>query len=204
MFEPGQIVGEYQVVRQLGRGGLGAVYEAVHRISRRAEAMKVLLTEGDGPEGEARFIQEIQLLASLHHPHIAQLHNAFHFGSQIIMMMELVQGEDLHSPSRRSRLALPDLINLSLQVLSALEYAHGHGVVHRDIKPANIMVTIESGAKLLDFGIATTQRGAHLTATGFLVGSPTYMSPEQIRSEPATPQSDIYSMAVSLYELIAG
>lgn len=204
-FEAGQVVGEYKIVRVLGRGGLGAVYEAVHLISQRAEAMKVMLPEQTGtPEMKERFRREIQLLASLNHPNIAGLHNAFYHQDQLIMVMELVEGEDLRTRSHNARIPLPMLMDFAMQVLGALEYAHTRGVVHRDIKPANIMVSPANLVKVLDFGIAISQGSVELTKAGSLIGSPLHMSPEQIRGEKATGHSDIYSLGVTLYELIAG
>lgn len=204
-FAPGQQIGEYQIVRPLGRGGLGAVYEATHTISQRAEALKVLLPEQMGAKGmDERFLREVRLLASLNHPNIAGLHNAFRLGEQLVMVMELVTGEDLRTLSRRVRIPLPQLGRYAVQVLSGLDYAHTRGVVHRDIKPANIMVTNDGTAKLLDFGIAITDRSHDLTQAGLLIGSPMHMSPEQFRGEKATAQSDIYSLGITLYELIAG
>ena len=204
-FGIGQVVGEYKIVSVLGRGGLGAVYQAVHLISQRAEAMKVMLPERTGtPDMKERFRREIQLLASLNHPNIAGLHNAFYFEDQLIMIMELVEGEDLRTRSRSARIPLPELMNFALQVLAALDYAHARGVVHRDIKPANIMVSPAGLVKVLDFGIAISEGSVELTKAGSLIGSPLHMSPEQIRGEKATQQSDIYSLGVTLYELIAG
>ncbi len=204
-FEVGQVVGEYKIVRVLGRGGLGAVYEAIHLISQRAEAMKVMLPEQTGtPDMKERFRREIQLLASLNHPNIAGLHNAFYFEDQLMMIMELVEGEDLRTRSRSARIPLPHLMNFAQQVLAALDYAHARGVVHRDIKPANIMVSPAGLVKVLDFGIAISEGSVELTKAGSLIGSPLHMSPEQIRGEKATQQSDIYSLGVTLYELIAG
>ena len=204
-FEAGQVVGEYKIVRVLGRGGLGAVYEAMHLISQRAEAMKVMLPEQTGtPDMKERFRREIQLLASLNHPNIASLHNAFYLGDQLIMVMELVEGEDLRTRSRNSRIPMPMLMDFAMQVLAALDYAHARGVVHRDIKPANIMVSPAGLVKVLDFGIAISQGSVELTMAGSLIGSPMHMSPEQIRGEKATQQSDIYALGVTLYELIAG
>ena len=204
-FQAGELIGEYKIVRPLGRGGLGAVYEAVHLISQRADALKVLLPEQTGTQEMAeRFRREIQLLASLNHPNIAGLHNAFYFNGELIMVMELVEGEDLRTRSRSARIALPMLMDYAVQVLTALDYAHARGVVHRDIKPANIMVSPAGLVKVLDFGIAITQKSVDLTMAGALIGSPMHMSPEQIRGEKATAQSDIYSFGVTLYELIAG
>lgn len=204
-FQAGQVVGEYKVTGVLGRGGLGAVYGATHLISQRAEALKVLLAEQTGTaEMAERFRREIQLLASLNHANIARLLNAFYFQEQLVMVMELVEGEDLLTCSRRTRIPLPALIDYAQQVLAGLEYAHGRGVVHRDIKPANIMITPAGVVKILDFGIAVAASSADLTVAGSLIGSPTHMSPEQVRGEKATVQSDIYSLGMTLYELIAG
>ena len=204
-FSPGQIVGDYTVEGLLGQGGLGAVYRATHLISGRTEAMKVMLPEQTGtPDMMERFRREIQLLAALNHPNIAGLHHAFEVDGQLIMIMELVEGEDLRSCSRRTRISLPVLIEAAAQVLSALEYAHARGVTHRDIKPANIMISAAGAVKVLDFGIAISQQSPELTAAGSLIGSPTHMSSEQIRGEKATAQSDLYSLGVTLYELIAG
>ncbi len=204
-FSPGQKVGEYEIVQLLGAGGLGAVYKAQHRISRRFDALKVALS-GRMESGEAteRFQREIQVLAALNHPNIASLHTAFYHDDELIMVMELVGGEDLRFRSRRATIALPRLLDYAAQVLSALEYAHGLGVVHRDIKPANIMVTPEERIKVLDFGIATNSVSANLTATGAMIGSLNYISPEQIQGGRATPQSDLYSFGITLFELITG
>lgn len=205
LFTPGQQIEDYRIVRPLGRGGLGAVYEAVHEISQRSEALKILLPEQTGTgEMAERFLREVRLLASLNHPNIAGLHHAFRHQDQLVMVMELVRGEDLRAQSRRTRIALSQLVQYSVQILAGLDYAHQHGVVHRDIKPANIMVTPEGTVKLLDFGIAITDRSEGLTQIGLLIGSPLHMSPEQFRGEKATPQSDIYSLGITLYELIAG
>jgi eukaryotic-like serine/threonine-protein kinase len=203
-FEAGQRIGDYEVVRVLGTGGLGEVYEVRHAISQRAEAMKVLLAEQRGPDIGERFRREIQMLGALSHPHIAALHNAFYHNDQLIMVMELVSGETLRSKSVRTLLSVPQVLRYARQVLSALDYAHQRGVVHRDIKPSNIMITTEDEVKLLDFGIAISDRAADLTAPGFVVGSISYMSPEQISGDKATVRSDIYSVGVTLYEILTG
>lgn len=204
-FEPGTTLGEYTIEATLGHGGLGTVYRVKHRISQRLEAMKVLLPERTGTlESAERFRREIQMLASLNHPNIARLNTAFYFEEQLVMMMELVEGEDLRTLSRRTRIAIPQLLDYSSQALRALDYAHCHGVVHRDIKPANMMVSPAGMMKVLDFGLAQNGASTDLTLAGSVVGSPIYMSPEQVRGEKATAQSDLYSFGVTLYELIAG
>jgi eukaryotic-like serine/threonine-protein kinase len=204
-FETGQRVGDYEVVRVLGTGGLGEVYEVRHSISQRAEAMKVLLSDQrSGAEIGERFRREIQMLGALSHPNIASLHNAFYYDGQLIMVMELVSGETLRSKSVRTLLSVPQVLRYARDILSALDYAHHHNVVHRDIKPSNIMITAEDEIKLLDFGIAISDRSADLTAPGFVVGSISYMSPEQISGDKATVRSDLYAVGVTLYEVLTG
>jgi serine/threonine-protein kinase len=204
-FEIGQRIGDYEIVRVLGKGGLGQVYAASHVISQRCEALKVLLPEErPGAEVGERFRREIQLLGALSHPNIASLHNAFYHEGQLVMVMELVNGQTLREKSARGRIPVLTIMQYTRQVLSALDYAHSHGVVHRDVKPTNIMITGDDQAKLLDFGIATSDRSADLTAPGFMVGSVNYMSPEQIAGDKATVRSDIYAVGVMLYEILTG
>ena len=204
-FELGQRVGDYEILRILGKGGLGQVYEACHVISQRCEALKVLLTdERAGGEMGERFRREIQLLGALSHPNIASLHNAFYHDSQLVMVMELVKGQTLRDKSARTRIPVLQVLQYTRQVLSALEYAHRRGVVHRDVKPTNIMITEDDQVKLLDFGIAISDRSAELTAPGYMVGSVNYMSPEQIAGDKATTKSDIYAVGVMLYEILTG
>jgi serine/threonine protein kinase len=204
-FEAGKVVGEYTVECILGQGGLGTVYRVKHNISQRQEAMKVLLPERTGTlEMTERFKREIRTLASLNHPNIARLNTAFYFEDQLVMMMELIEGEDLRTLIRRARIGIPQLLDYSSQALLALEYAHARGVVHRDIKPANMMVSPSGQMKVLDFGLAQEESSGELTMAGSVIGSPIYMSPEQVRGEKATPQSDIYSFGVTMYETMAG
>ena len=204
-FEAGQRVGDYEIVRVLGTGGLGEVYEVRHAISQRAEAMKALLPDQrTGAEIGERFRREIQMLGALNHPHIASLHNAFYHEGQLMMVMELVSGETLRAKSVRTVLSVAQILRYARQILSALDYAHHRGVVHRDIKPSNIMITTDDEVKLLDFGIAISDRSADLTAPGFVVGSISYMSPEQISGDKATVRSDIYAVGVTLYEVFTG
>jgi len=204
-FEAGQRIGDYEVVRSIGAGGLGQVYEVRHLISQRSEAMKVLLPNQRATEEMSeRFRREIQLLGALAHPHIAGLHNAFYGDGQLIMIMEFVSGETLRARGSRMRMPVHQVLLYAQQILSALEYAHARGVVHRDIKPSNIMVTSSNEIKLVDFGIAISDNSADLTAPGFMVGSVSYMSPEQISGGKATTRSDIYSVGVTLYEILTG
>ena len=204
-FEPGQRIGDYGIVAKLGAGGLGVVYEVQHLISGRREAMKILLPEQSGaPDLAERFRREVQTLATLNHVNIAALHTAFYNGNQLAMVMELVHGETLEDRRLRTGQTLPQVLDYTAQILRALVYAHGLGVVHRDIKPSNIMITESGLVKLLDFGIAFQEQSTHLTRTGYLLGSLNYMSPEQVRGSEATARSDIYSVGITLYELLTG
>src|SRR5580704_13532140 len=204
-FEAGQRIGDYEVVARLGAGGLGVVYEVQHLISGRREAMKILLPDQSGtPEMVERFRREVQTLAALNHVNIAQLHTAFYYENQLAMVMELVHGETLRDLRARAGITLPHALAYISQVLDALAYAHRLGVVHRDIKPSNIMISDGGVVKLLDFGIAVTGVGSDLTRAGYLLGSLNYMSPEQIGGSKAGPRSDIYSVGVTLYELLTG
>jgi serine/threonine-protein kinase len=203
--EPGQKIGDYEIVAKLGAGGLGVVYEVEHRISHRREAMKILLTgQAAAPGTVERFHREVQTLATLNHPNIASLHNAFYYQDQLIMVMELIPGETLRERQLRGHISVAEAIHYLTQTLHALDYAHHLGVVHRDIKPSNIMIAAGNHVKLLDFGIARTEEATEITRTGFLMGSLNYMSPEQVRGDKATPRSDLYSAGVTLYELLTG
>ncbi len=203
-FEPGEKIGDYEIVAKLGAGGLGVVYEVRHLISQRREAMKILLPDQGTPEMVERFHREVRTLATLNHVNIAALHTAFYNGNQLAMVMELVHGETLADRRLRMGISLSQVVDYTSQVLQALVYAHRLGVVHRDIKPSNIMITEGGEVKLLDFGIAFQAKSGHLTQTGYLLGSLSYMSPEQVNGSEATARSDIYSVGVMLYELLTG
>ncbi len=204
-LEPGQTIGDYEVLSQLGTGGIGEVYRVRHIISQRTEAMKFLRSDRTGGELPERFLREIRVLASLSHPSIARLHTAFKVDDQIAMVMEFIEGEDLHW---KLRSAWPgravEGIEYIRQVLSALAYAHARDVIHRDIKPSNIMITPEGQAKLLDFGMAFKAADLSVTRPGFILGSLHYMSPEQVRGERGDARSDLYSTGITLYEIVTG
>jgi serine/threonine protein kinase len=204
-FEIGQRVGDYEIVSMLGVGGMGRVYRVRNIISDRTEAMKVLLPDLVAEQDLAvRFISEIRMLASFDHPNIAQLHTAFQVDNQLVMMMEFVEGFTLEQRAKQGPIPQSDVINYMQQVLAALSYAHSRGVVHRDIKPANIMVTSHGVVKLMDFGIAKSHVEQDLTRPGTTMGSLYYMSPEQVRGGTVDARSDIYSVGVMMYELLAG
>ncbi len=204
-FNAGDVVGDYRVIGTLGAGGMGEVYRVQHVISQREEAMKVLLRDlGEDPARAERFSREIQLHARLNHPNIAGMHTAFHVGNQLLMVMELVEGQSLRSLMRGAGVGLWQGVDIIRQVLAALAYSHEMGITHRDIKPSNIMLTVQGQVKLLDFGLATAAGDQRLTRTGAIVGSLHYMPPEQIRSEAVDARSDIYSVGATLWEITAG
>jgi len=199
----GQNVGDYEVLGALGAGGIGEVYKVRHVISQRTEAMKLLRPDRSGSELSERFLREIRVLASLSHPHIASLHTAFKVEDRIAMVMEFIQGEDLHWKLRSKwpGRAMKG-IEYIRQVLSALEYAHAREVIHRDIKPSNIMVTPDGEVKLLDFGMAFKAADHSVTRPGYVLGSLHYMSPEQVRGERVDARSDLYATGITLYEIL--
>jgi serine/threonine-protein kinase len=203
-LEPGSKIGDYEVLGKLGAGGMGSVYKVRNELSDRVEAMKVLLPdlEGHADLGN-RFLREIKVQAGMDHPNIAKLYTALRIDNQLLMCMELVEGVPLDQRLREGPIALVDAVDYAVQVLSALEYAHQRGVVHRDIKPANMMLMPDGKIKLLDFGIAKASDN-RLTVTGTTLGSLYYMSPEQIQGGQVDVRSDVYSVGVSLYELVTG
>jgi len=212
-FGPGDRIGDYEVLAPLGAGGMGSVYKVRHAISQRIEALKVILpSTSSTPETVERFLREIRLQASLEHPHIASLHNAFRIHDELVMVMEFVEGVSLSEKLRSPGITLGQALEYAAQVLAALAYAHAHGVIHRDIKPSNVMIASHSVVKLLDFGLAMSSssgaggRDGDLTLTqpGMLLGSPYYISPEQARGERADARSDVYSSGAMLYEMVAG
>jgi eukaryotic-like serine/threonine-protein kinase len=204
-MEPKQRIGDYEVIEQLGRGGMGSVYRVRSLISDRVEAMKVLLPDFVGRQDlAARFEREIKVLAALDHPNIAQLRTALKLDNQLVMIMEFVEGQSLAERVKQGPIPTSEALAYIDQVLDALTYAHAQGVIHRDIKPANMMLTPEGVVKLTDFGVARSRNYEALTATGTTTGSLAYMSPEQINGGAVDARSDLYSLGISLYEMVTG
>ncbi|MCZ2154509.1 MAG: serine/threonine protein kinase [Bryobacterales bacterium] len=204
-LKPGDRVGDYEILGVLGAGGMGSVYKVRNIISDRVEAIKVLLPNlAEHQDLKDRFLREIKTSASLEHTNISALRTAFQSGDMLLMVMEFVEGETLDQRMKRGPLPMDESVRYTSQILDALEYAHSRGVVHRDIKPQNIMITPKGTAKLLDFGIAKAANDKQLTMTGTALGSLYYMSPEQIRGEHVDGRADLYSLGVTLYELVTG
>ncbi len=201
----GERIGDYEIVQVLGAGGMGQVYKVRNVLSDRVEAMKVLLPNLEGDAGLAdRFLNEIKVQATLDHPNIAKLHTAMKINNQLVMVMEFVDGTSLSTILLRGPLPPSAAAAYSAQVLDALAYAHARGVIHRDIKPANLMLAADGHIKLMDFGIARVQADKRLTQTGSTVGSLFYMSPEQIKGSDPDGRSDLYSLGITMYEMVTG
>src|SRR5262249_32416050 len=202
----GKTIGPYRVIEELGRGGMGRVYKVEHTVTQRLEAMKIL--EGGRPEAAdqaARSLREIQLQASLDHPNIASVHNAFWEGEDLILVMELIEGSSLRRVLENGRLPLALALDYGCQALSALSYAHAHGIIHRDVSPGNMMVSSTGVLKLTDFGLARRPADPRLSNSGAPLGSLYYMAPEQVRGSAADDvRSDLYSLGAVLYELTTG
>lgn len=204
--ETTKLLGDYEILEVLGAGGMGRVYKVRNVITDRVEAMKVLLPDLEGKEEvAARFLREIKVLASLDHPNIAALRTALTINNQLVMIMEYVEGCSLSSRLSQGPIPAQDALGYIDQVLAALSYAHERHIIHRDIKPANMMLTPEGAVKLMDFGIARSENEpSKLTATGSTLGSVNYMSPEQVNGTGIDERSDLYSVGISLYEMVTG
>ncbi len=204
-YTVGQKLGDYEILGVLGAGGMGKVYKVRNTISDRVEAMKILLPNlADQKDLADRFLREIKLLASLNHPNIAALRTALTLDNQLVMIMEYVDGVTLASRLQQGPVPVADAVYYIDQVLAALVYAHQMNVVHRDIKPGNMMLTQQGVVKLMDFGIARPGNEAGMTITGTTLGSLNYMSPEQVKGESVDARSDLYSVGLSLYEILTG
>ena len=201
----GRRKGDYEILGILGAGGMGKVYKVRNVLSDRIEAMKVLLPNlTDQKDLVERFLREIKVLAGLSHPNIAGLRTALTIDNQLIMIMEYVEGTTLGSRVERGPIPCAEALNYIDQVLAALSYAHERQIIHRDIKPSNMMLTPDGVVKLMDFGIARSGPDLGLTITGMTLGSLAYMSPEQVKCEAIDARSDLYSVGVSLYEMVTG
>jgi tRNA A-37 threonylcarbamoyl transferase component Bud32 len=189
----------------MGAGSIGQVFQLEHRVTKRRQAAKVLLSDMASDSQFLRFMREIEVQGRFDHPNIATVHDVLHFKASLILVMELVEGRSLEKLLQEGRLSVRDGINYISQTLSGLEYAHTRGVVHRDVTPGNLIVTPDGRVKLTDFGLAKSLGDYQLTSDGDLVGSLYYMPPEQVRrhSEP-DPRSDVYSTGAVLYEILTG
>ena len=196
----------YRLLRRIATGGMGTVHEAVDERLGRRVAVKILNPEyADEPDCVERFSREACAAAGLVHPHVAQIFDTGHDAAQYFIVMEYVDGDDLgHELSRRTRLLPARAVEIADQLCAALAAAHAVGIVHRDIKPSNVLLGSGDRVKLTDFGIAKACGQAALTATGLVLGSANYLSPEQADGQTATPASDLYSAGIVLFEMLTG
>jgi serine/threonine protein kinase len=200
-------LGRYEILEELGRGDMGIVYKAHDPLIDRFVAIKTIdlqkLSEKEKEEYKERFYQEAKAAGRLNHPNIITIHDLGRKGDIAYIAMELMEGPELQSiVAENQSLTIGEKLDVAFQVAEGLAYAHEHGVVHRDIKPSNIMVLRGKHVKIADFGIAKMESSLWRTQTGKVMGSPLYMSPEQIRSHSITPSSDIFSFGVVLYRLL--
>src|SRR4051812_14352429 len=197
-------LGKYKIIRVIGEGGMGRVYEAVDPIIGRRVAIKTIaLNIAADAETRARFFREAQAAGQLSHPNLITIHDIGETDGQPYIVMEYLEGADLSRKIRSERLSLDTKMQIMMDMCDGLAFAHGHDVVHRDIKPGNIFITNHGRVKILDFGLA---RGAlsDVTRTGNVVGTPNYMAPEQIKGEEIDHRADIFSAGVVFYELLSG
>jgi serine/threonine-protein kinase len=199
--------GRYRVVNELGRGAMGVVYLAEDEALARTVAIKMIALTGSDDERnthEARFRQEARAAGGLSHPSIITIYDVGREGDTAFIAMELVQGRELRDLIRDGSLSASQAVEVAALVAEALGFAHEHGIVHRDIKPGNIMVLDDGRIKIMDFGIARLKEPTVKTQTGVLLGSPQYMSPEQISGQSLDGRADIFSLGVVLYEMLTG
>ena len=202
--------GRYRIEALLGQGGMSSVYRGSDPNLRRAVAIKLIHPHlSSDPEFVGRFEVEATAVARLRHPNIVQVYDFDHENDLYYIVLEYVPGETLETRLKRlngsgRRLPLADVVKIALDVCDAVEYAHRRGMVHRDIKPANVMLNVQGQAILMDFGVARMLGGKQHTATGVVIGTALYMSPEQIRGERPDHRADIYSLGGMLFEMVTG
>ncbi|MCX7624725.1 MAG: tetratricopeptide repeat protein [Candidatus Sumerlaeaceae bacterium] len=196
----------YELVEELGRGAMGIVYRARDNELDEFVALKILPENlSQNPEAVQRFRAEARAARRLAHPNIVRIHDIGEEKGRKYISMEFVKGTDLKRVLRqKGKLSIAEATSIVLSICEALEYAHKHGIVHRDIKPPNIMITDDGTPKLSDFGIAKALEFTGETRTGAVIGTPLYMSPEQVQGQPVDHRADIYSLGVMFYELLAG
>jgi eukaryotic-like serine/threonine-protein kinase len=202
-------IGKYRVKGELGRGGMGAVYLAEQPgLGREVAIKELILSPAADPTALMRFLQEARVMARTSHPNLVQVHDLEQIGDANYIVLEFVRGKSLRDLVNEGPIPLPQIFAVMHGVLQALDYAHRHAIVHRDMKPENVLLSDEGNVKVADFGIARltddTGEGSTATKTGTTVGTPQYMSPEQVASSKVDGRSDLYSAGIMFYELIVG
>ena len=200
-------LGRYKILGELGRGAMGVVYRAEDPALDRQLAIKTVFMpaeDADRKEYEARFTQEARAAGKLGHPGIVTIYDVGREGGMVYMAMELLEGVDLGTQAAERRFSVTEAVGIVERVADALSFAHDRGVVHRDIKPPNIMLVGGGRVKIMDFGIARMRSSDLKTQTGLMMGTPRYMSPEQVAGRQVDQRSDIFSLGTVLYELLTG
>src|SRR5437016_2219013 len=192
-------IGKYRILEQVGEGAMGVVYRATDATLNRPVAIKVMsdaIARNDDLRG--RFLREAQAAGSLQHPNVITIYDFGEVDGHLYIAMEFVEGEDLEDLlAKHVALSLVDKLDVIVDVLGGLAYAHKRGIVHRDVKPANIRIDEEGRARIMDFGIAHLT-SSNMTRTGVMVGTPAYMAPEQIVGSGITPATDLFSVGAVL------
>ena len=199
------MISHYKIIEKIGAGGMGEVYLAEDTNLHRKVALKFLPIQcAADPDFKARFVREAEAAAKLDHPNIITIYEVSECRGRSFFAMQLVEGQSLRESSRGKEFSLDRIIELAIQICDGLGAAHDKKVVHRDIKPSNIVIDAYGRPKILDFGLAAIQGGEHLTKTGSTLGTVRYMSPEQVRGKEIDQRSDLFSLGIVLYEIIAG
>ncbi len=209
-FKPGQTFFHFRLQQQLGRGATATVFRAVDERTNAVVALKLLSLADDWPddlldEAKLRLLREAEAAGSLAHPDIVEIREAGEHEGQVYMAMEYVEGVNLATHATEGRMLPPRLVcEMCARVADAIYFAHQRGIIHRDIKPANIVFDQKNRrVRVMDFGVARLEN-SRATRTGVILGSPSYMAPEQLDARPVTPQSDIFSLGVTLFQLLTG
>lgn len=203
---PTMLGNRYEVGRLLGRGGMAEVYQGRDVLLDRPVAVKLLgWAASDGDERAQRLLREARAAASLSHPHVVAVHDIGMSPSAVFVVMEYLEGQTLGELlAREHHVSALRAVTIGTQVCSALEAAHQYGVVHRDVTPANIMICRDGTVKMMDFGIAKFAEDATVTSTGLMLGTPAYISPEQVQSAAVDERADIYALGCCLFHLLTG
>jgi serine/threonine protein kinase len=205
--QPSKHIGRYRMLSEIGRGAMGIVYRGEDEALGRSVAIKTILASMESEEQVgylARFRQEAKALGGLNHPNIITVYEFGDEGGVAYLAMEFLEGRELRELIATRYLDLTTAVDIAAQIAEGLAFAHARGVVHRDVKPGNVMVVEGNRAKIMDFGIARVRTSDVKTQTGTLLGSPKYMSPEQVLGRPVDHRSDIFSLGVVLHEMLTG
>jgi serine/threonine protein kinase len=195
-------IGRFRIEGMIGKGGMGVVYKAFDPSLDRFVALKTISPNAEGPSFLAHLQREARACGRLHHPRIVTVYDLGEIEGTVFIAMEYLAGENLARAATRGDLSFAERIDILIQILDALQFAHSEGVIHRDVKPSNVHLLPDRSVKLLDFGLARVTATGSLTVTDTIMGTPYYMSPEQLRGHPVDGRTDVYSTGVLAYELV--